>query len=394
MPLALYALFAAAFAIGTSEFVIAGILPPVADDLAISIPTAGLLVSIYALGVAVGGPFLALFTSSLSKKKLILTYISIFTIGHVVCALAPSYGVLLALRFSIALVHGAFFGTAMVAGTSLVPEKRRGAAVALLLAGLTVANIVGVPIGTWIGGALGWRWTFWAVAILSAVGLVLVALFVPLDKGTPTAKGNVVRELKALTREPVFMSLLIIVSQTVGQFAVFTYISPILTEISGIPIGLVPILLLLFGIGSTIGVLVGGRLADWKLMPSLVGILAAQLVVYTLMALFVGYAIAMAVLVLLWAALAFAFGAPVQTRILNNARDAPMLASNLIPSAFNIAIAAGAWLGGAMIEGGASYAALPWVGTASVAVALAIAIISWRLSAARPREVQCAVCRE
>jgi MFS transporter, DHA1 family, inner membrane transport protein len=386
MPLALYALFAAAFAIGTSEFVIAGILPPVADDLGISIPTAGLLVSLYALGVAVGGPFLSLFTSSLSKKKLILTYISIFTIGHVVCALAPSYGVLLALRFSIALVHGAFFGTAMVAGTSLVPEKKRGAAVALLLAGLTVANIVGVPIGTWIGGALGWRWTFWAVAILSAAGLVLVAAFVPLDKGGPTAKDNVVRELKALTREPVFMSLLIIVSQTVGQFALFTYISPVLTEVSGIPVGWVPVLLMLFGIGSTIGVLVGGRLADWKLMPSLVGILAAQLVVYTLMALFVGDAIAMAMLVLLWAALAFAFGAPVQTRILNNARDAPMLASNLIPSAFNIAIAAGAWLGGAMIEGGASYAALPWVGTASVAVALAIAIISWRLGAEVPRD--------
>jgi DHA1 family inner membrane transport protein len=386
MPLALYALFAAAFAIGTSEFVIAGILPPVADDLGISIPTAGLLVSLYALGVAVGGPFLSLFTSSLSKKKLILTYISIFTIGHVVCALAPSYGVLLALRFSIALVHGAFFGTAMVAGTSLVPEKKRGAAVALLLAGLTVANIVGVPIGTWIGGALGWRWTFWAVAILSAAGLVLVAAFVPLDKGGPTAKDNVVRELKALTREPVFMSLLIIVSQTVGQFALFTYISPVLTEVSGIPVGWVPVLLMLFGIGSTIGVLVGGRLADWKLMPSLVGILAAQLVVYTLMALFVGHAIAMAMLVLLWAALAFAFGAPVQTRILNNARDAPMLASNLIPSAFNIAIAAGAWLGGAMIEGGASYAALPWVGTASVAVALAIAIISWRLGAEVPRD--------
>jgi DHA1 family inner membrane transport protein len=388
MPLALYALFAAAFAIGTSEFVIAGILPPVASDLGISIPTAGLLVSVYALGVAVGGPVLALFTSSASKKKLILTYISIFTVGHVVCAMAPSYGVLLALRFSIALVHGAFFGTAMVAGTSLVPEKKRGAAVALLLAGLTVANIVGVPIGTWIGGALGWRWTFWAVAILSSVGLMLVAVFLPLDKGMQTRKGNVVRELKAITREPVLMSLLIIVSQTVGQFAVFTYISPILTDISGIPIGWVPILLLLFGIGSTFGVLIGGRLADWKLMPSLVGILAAQLGVYTLMALFVGHAIAMAVLVLLWAALAFAFGAPVQTRILNNARDAPMLASNLIPSAFNIAIAAGAWLGGAMIEGGASYAALPWVGTASVAVALAIAIISWRLGAEGPQDAR------
>ena len=388
MPLALYALFAAAFAIGTSEFVIAGILPPVASDLGISIPTAGLLVSVYALGVAVGGPVLALFTSRLSKKKLILTYVTIFTVGHVVCALAPDYGVLLALRFSIALVHGAFFGTAMVAGTSLVPENKRGAAVALMLAGLTVANIVGVPFGTWIGGALGWRWTFWAVAILSAVALALVALLVPLDKGATVAQGNLLREFKALAREPVFTSLLIIISQTIGQFAIFTYISPILTDVSGIPIGWVPLLLLLFGVGSTIGVLVGGRLADWKLMPSLVGILAVQLVVYVLMGLFVSFAIPMAVLVLAWAALAFAFGAPVQTRILNNARDAPMLASNMIPSAFNIAIAAGAWLGGAMIEGGASYAVLPWVGAASLVVALAIAVLSWRLGLARPVEAR------
>lgn len=379
MPLALYALFAAAFAIGTSEFVIAGILPPVAADLEITIPSAGLLVSVYALGVAVGGPILALLTGSFSRKKLILTYVAIFTVGHVICALAPDYSVLLALRFSIALVHGAFFGTSMVAATALVQENKRGAAVALLLAGLTVANIIGVPLGTWIGGALGWRWTFWAVAILSAVGLALIAFVMPMDKGAPTARGNALRELKALTREPVFTSLLIIVSQTIGQFAVFTYISPILTDVSGVPVEWVPILLVLFGVGSTIGVLVGGRLADWRLMPSLVGILLTQVFVYALMGLFVGFAVPMAILVLAWAALAFAFGAPVQTRILNNARDAPMLASNLIPSAFNIAIAAGAWLGGTMIEGGADYATLPWVGLVTAAVAVTIAIVSWRL---------------
>ncbi len=380
MPIALYALFAAAFAIGTAEFVIAGILPAVAGDLGISIPTAGLLVSIYALGVAVGGPVLALFTGSISRKRLLVIYVAIFTAGHVLCAIAPNYPLLLLTRVAVSLIHGAFFGTAMVASTGLVTENKRGAAVALVLAGLTVANIVGVPVGTFIGSALGWRWTFWAVAALGALALALLTVFVPMDRGVATAQGSLSREFRALGREPVVTSLLIIISTTVGQFAIFTYISPLLTEVSELPADFVPLLLLLFGLGSTVGVLVGGRLADWKLMPSLIGILAAQVVVYTLMALLVGSAIAMAVLVLCWAALSFAFGSPVQTRILNNARDAPTLAANLIPSAFNVAIAAGAWLGGSMIEHGASYAVLPWLGVVGAVAAVTIAVTSSRLS--------------
>ncbi len=377
MPLALLSLFAAAFAIGTSEFVIAGILPAVSTDLAISIPTAGLLVSLYALGVAVGGPLLATFTGRYSRKRLLLIYVSIFTIGYVYCALAPDFASLLVARVLIALIHGAYFGTAMVTATTVVEEHRRGFAVALILAGLTVANVVGVPLGTAIGNAFGWRMTFWAVAALGALSLTAIALLVPRDTAHEGRSGSLLAEIKVLGREPVYTSLAIIMAQTVGQFALFTYISPLLTDVAHVPLDVVPWLLLIFGIGSTLGVLLGGRLADWRLMASLTGILALQVVIHLLMVGFVGSPWIMAGLVLLWGGTAFAFGSPVQTRILSNTQDAPLLAASLIPSAFNVAIAAGAWLGGALIDGGFSYAILPWVGAGTTALAVAISALSW-----------------
>lgn len=384
MSPALLALFAAAFAIGTSEFVIAGILPAVSTDLGISIPTAGLLVSLYALGVAVGGPLLATFTGRFPRKLLLLIYVGIFTVGYVSCALAPNYATLLTFRALIALIHGAYFGTAMVVASTVGSERQRGLAVALVLSGLTVANVVGVPLGTAIGTAFGWRMTFWTVAALGLVSLALVAALVPRDSAHEDRRSNLLAELKALTREPVYSSLLIIILTTVGQFALFTYIAPLLTDVSGLPLDVVPWLLLLFGVGSTIGVLLGGRLADWRLMASLVGILAAQVVVYLLMAAFVTEPWIMAALVLVWGALAFAFGAPVQTRILTNTQDAPLLAASLIPSAFNIAIAAGAWLGGLMIDAGLDYATLPWPGAAGSLAAVTVALLSWRLARRRP----------
>jgi MFS transporter, DHA1 family, inner membrane transport protein len=377
MPLALFSLFAAAFAIGTSEFVIAGILPAVSTDLAISIPTAGLLVSLYALGVAIGGPLLATFTGRFPRKALLLVYVSIFTIGYVFCALAPNYSALLIARMVISLIHGAYFGTAMVTATTVVEENRRGFAVALILAGLTVANVVGVPLGTAIGTAFGWRMTFWAVAALGLLSLAAIALLVPRDSSHETTGGSLLAEIKVLGREPVYSSLIVIISQTVGQFALFTYISPLLTDVSGVPLNVVPWLLLMFGVGSTLGVLLGGRLADWKLMASLVGILLVQLATYLLMLPFAGQPWIMAALVLIWGGTAFAFGSPVQTRILSNTTDAPLLAASLIPSAFNIAIAAGAWLGGALIDGGQSYAVLPWTGVVATAIAGAVAALSW-----------------
>jgi DHA1 family inner membrane transport protein len=284
---------------------------------------------------------------------------------------------LLVARVLIALIHGAFFGTAMVVATAIVPESRRGFAVALILAGLTVANIIGVPLGTAIGTAFGWRMTFWAVALLGVIAFPAILALVPADQAHDGPQGSLLAEIKALGREPVYSSLAIIVLQTVGQFALFTYISPFLTEVSGIDLGVVPWLLLVIGFGSTIGVLVGGRLADWRLMASLTGILVLQVVVFALMVPFAPYPWIMGVLVLAYGALAFAFGSPVQTRILGNTRDAPLLAASLIPSAFNVAIALGAWLGGTLIDAGYSYAVLPWVGVVGSLLAAAVALASW-----------------
>lgn len=383
MSPALLALFAAAFAIGSSEFVIAGILPAVSTDLSISIPTAGLLVSLYALGVAIGGPLLATFTGRFPRKPLLLIYVSIFTIGYVLCALAPNYPMLLIWRVLIALIHGAYFGTAMIVATSIVPENRRGFAIGLILSGLTVANIIGVPIGTAIGTALGWRATFWAVAALGVVAFGAISVLVPADHAHNAERANLVAEIKALGREPVYSSLAIIILQTIGQFALFTYISPLLTTVSGIGLNTVPWLLLLIGVGSTIGVLLGGRLADWRLMASLTGILAVQVLVYLLMVPFAPSPWIMGALVLVYGALAFAFGSPVQTRILGNTRDAPLLAASLIPSAFNVAIALGAWLGGTLIDRGFSYGVLPWVGVIGSAGAVVVALLSWRVERRR-----------
>jgi DHA1 family inner membrane transport protein len=377
MTLALFALFAAAFAIGTSEFVIAGILPAVSTDLSISIPTAGYLVSVYALGVAVGGPLLATFTGRFARKRLLLAFVSIFTVGYVFCALAPNFASLLTARVVIALIHGAYFGTAMVVATSVVEENRRGFAVGLILSGLTVANIVGVPLGTAIGNSFGWRMTFWAVAALGIVSLALIAALVPADKAHAAQQGNLLAELRALAREPVATSLAVIVIQTVGQFALFTYISPLLTTVSGISLETVPWLLLAAGIGSTIGVLAGGRLADWKLMATLTGCLALQIVIYALLGVLETVPWVMAPLLLIWGATCFAFGSPAQTRILNNTRDAPTLAANLIPSAFNVSIAFGAWFGGALIDRGFSYGILPWIGCVTAVLATAISAWSW-----------------
>jgi len=377
MTLALLALFAAAFAIGTSEFVIAGILPAVSTDLGISIPVAGYLVSLYALGVAVGGPVIATFTSRFPHKLLLLVYVGIFTIGYVGCALAPNYPALLVFRVLIAMIHGAYFGTAMVVATDITPENRRGFAVALILSGLTVANIVGVPLGTAIGTNFGWRMTFWAVSALGVVSFALISMLVPADHAHAERGGNLVAELKALAREPVATSLAVIVIQTIGQFPLFTYISPLLTTVSGIGLDTVPWLLLMVGIGSTIGVLLGGRLADWKLMATLTGCLALQIVIYFLIGVLQTNPWIMAPLLLIWGATCFAFGSPAQTRILSNTRDAPTLAANLIPSAFNVSIAFGAWFGGTLIDRGFAYSILPWVGVVTAIVATAISAWSW-----------------
>jgi len=390
MPLPLIALFLAAFGIGTAEFVIAGLLPEVSVDLGVSIPTAGFLITAYAIGVAVGGPIVTLLTSRYSRRNTILALIAVFTIGQALCAIAPNYPMLMAARLLVSIGHGAFFGVAAIVATRLVAPEKAGSAVSMLLAGITVANILGVPGGTAIGNALGWRATFWAVGLLGLLSLLAIMLLLPADKPEAShERTSLSAQFKVLGRPVILLSFAIIIVAMIGQFAVFTYIAPYLITVTHVPQNLVPWLLLLFGVGSTIGVLVGGRLADWKLMPSLIGMLLALTVVYAAMALSSYHAIAMGICILLWSGLSFGFGAPVQTRILRASADAPNLASPLIPTAFNLGIALGASIGAAALDHGWGYVSLAWIGSAVSLAAAVIAVVSWNFETPAKPQAEC-----
>jgi DHA1 family inner membrane transport protein len=374
MSLPLLALFLAAFAFGTAEFVIAGILPDVAAGLDVSIPVAGYLISGYAIGIAIGGPLLAVATKKMTRKALILLLGGVFILGQAFCALAPNFEMLMLARVLVSVVHGAYFGIAAIVAVSIVSPDKRGFAVALILSGLTVSNILGVPGGTAIGNALGWRATFWAVGIIGLFATLAVAIFLPRNAASETTSGSFMREFKVLGRQQIVASLFIVILVMIGQYSLFTYITPLLTNITGIETGVVPWVLLLYGVGSTIGVFIGGRLADWKLMPSLVAILALQAVMFVTIYFVSPYPVVMAIATILWGGVNFAFGSPVQSRVLAWAADAPNLASALIPTGFNIGIAIGAVLGASVIDSGLGYGFLPLIGGITSALAAAIAI--------------------
>ncbi|MHA6691211.1 MFS transporter [Devosia sp. A449] len=376
MSLPLIALFLAAFAFGTAEFVIAGVLPDVATGLGVTIPIAGYLVTGYAIGIAIGGPLLAVATKKMSRKTLILLLAGSFTIGQALCALAPNFELLMLARVLVSVVHGTYFGIAAIVAVNLVPADRRGFAVALILSGLTVSNILGVPAGTAIGTALGWRATFWAVGALGLIATLGIALFLPARTGEASTSGSLLREFKALGRQQIVTSLAIVVLVMIGQYSLFTYIAPLLLEVTGLSVGILPWILLLYGIGSTIGVFIGGRLADWKLMPSLIVILCLQALAFVLLYVVSPDPLLMAVAVVLWGGVNFAFGSPVQSRVLAWASDAPNLASALIPTGFNIGIAIGAVLGASLLEAGFGYRNLPLIGAVALCVAAAIAVTS------------------
>lgn len=378
MPLPIFALFLAAFGIGTAEFVIAGLLPDVSVDLGVSIPTAGLLISAYAIGVAIGGPLVTLALARVPRKSALLILVGTFTIGQVLCALAPDYTLLMVARLLVSIGHGAYFGVAAITATRIAGPGKAGRAVALLLAGITVSNIIGVPAGTAIGNALGWRATFWAVGGLSLLSVAAIALLVPASPPEHRAAASLGNEIRVLGRPQIWMTFIVVMVAMIAQFSLFTYIAPFLTEITRVPAEVVPWLLLLFGVGSTLGVLIGGRLADWKLMPTMVGMLLAAAAVYGVIWLAGGNVWVAAVCIVLWSGLSFGFGAPAQTRILKAAADAPNLASPLVPTAFNIGIALGASIGAAALEAGWGYPSLPLIGVVSSLAAAAIAVASWR----------------
>ena len=372
MPIPLLALAMSAFAIGTTEFVIMGILPDVARDLGVTIPSAGLLVSGYALGVTVGAPLLAVVTSKLPRKFALQMLMAIFVIGNVLCAISPNYTVLMVARVVTSFAHGSFFGIGAVVAASLVPQEKRASAIAMMFTGLTLANVLGVPFGTFIGQEFGWRMTFWVVAAIGVLSLASVAALVPNhhDAGA-VGLGHEVRVLK----EPqVWLALAMTVLGFGGVFIVFTYITPILEQLGGFSPRSVTLILVLFGAGLTIGNTLGGKLADRALMPSLMGILAALAVVMVIFARTSHSPVLSAVTVFVWGIAAFATVPPLQMRVVEKAKHAPNLASTLNIGAFNFGNAAGAWLGGLVLTHGHGLDTLPLV---AAAVAVAALVLTW-----------------
>jgi MFS transporter, DHA1 family, inner membrane transport protein len=379
MPLSLLSLAVAAFGIGTTEFVVMGLLPDVARDLGVTIPQAGLLVTGYALGVVIGAPLLAILTANWPRKTTLVGLMAVFIGGNILCALAPSYGLLMGARIVTAFCHAAFFGIGSVVASDLVPRHKRAQAIALMFAGLTIANVLGVPAGTALGQWLGWRSTFFAVALIGAAALT--ALVVLLPRGLPMKSGRILSEFRVLGDAQVALAMLISVLCSASLFSVFTYISPLLAQVTGLSANAITGALLLFGVGLTAGNMLGGRLADWRLMPSLIGTLVVLIVVLVV---FVPAstrpAPALAVLTV-WGVLAFALVPLLQLRVVDTAASAPNLASTLNQGAFNLGNAAGAWIGAIAITHGLAYQNLPFVGIALACAALCLGLVSQRLDA-------------
>ena len=389
MPVALYALAAGAFGIGTTEFVIMGLLLQVAGDLHVGIAAAGLLISGYALGVFVGAPLLTAATGRLPRKTVLLGLMAIFTLGNLACALAPSYGVLMAARVLTSLAHGTFFGVGSVVATGLVSADRRASAISLMFTGLTLATLLGVPAGTWLGHLAGWRATFWAVAAIGVVALAVIAALVPAERQRQ-APAPLRAELRAIGQPTVLLGLVTTVLGFGGVFTVFTFVQPLLTRVSGFADSAVSPLLLVLGVGLIVGNLLGGRLADRRLAAALVGSLLALAVVLALTGAALHAKLPAMLAMGLFGIAAFATVAPLQLWVLHKAAGAPNLASSLNIGAFNLGNALGAWLGGVVIEHGPGLTAVPYAGAVLTLAGAAVAVAGMR--AARPAPVRLAAC--
>ncbi|GAA3050431.1 MFS transporter [Streptomyces glomeratus] len=374
MPLALLALAIGAFGIGTTEFVIMGVLPQVADDFGVSIPTAGWLVTGYALGVVLGAPLLTVLGTKVSRKKMLMFLMTLFVIGNALSAAAPVFGVMLIGRVVASLAHGAFFGIGSVVAADLVVPEKKASAISLMFMGLTIANIVGVPAGTFVGQAVGWRVTFAVVASLGIVGFLGVARLVP-DTGRPETD-NIRNEFAAFRNVQVWLATAMTVLGYGGVFAAITYITPMMTEVAGYTEGAVTWLLVLFGVGMFCGNLIGGRFADRALMPMLftsLGALALALLLFTATA---HNKVLAAITLTLIGALGFATVPPLQKWVLDQASAAPTLASAANIGAFNLGNALAAWLGGMVIAAGLGYTSPNWVGALLSGTALLLSFLA------------------
>ncbi|PPK92899.1 DHA1 family inner membrane transport protein [Kineococcus xinjiangensis] len=373
MPLALLALAVGGFAIGTTEFVAMGLLPEMAATFGVSIPTAGWIITAYALGVVVGAPTLTALAHRYSRKHVLIGLMVLFTLGHVATALAPTFGLLVAARAVSALSHGAFFGASAVVARHLAPPGKQGQAMALAITGLTVANIVGVPLGTALGQQYGWRLTYAVVAGIGLLTIAALALLVP-DVRTPSA--GLRAELSAFSRAQVWLTMLITVIGFSGLFTVLSYIAPILTDLAGYSPGSVSWLLVLFGVGATAGNLLGGRLADWSVPRTLLLGLCAQTGVFAVFAVAGGRPVVAAAAVFAFGFAGFSMSTAIQTRAIVAAGGGASMVAAAQQAGFNIGNAMGAFLGGLVLDAGLGYRSPMVVAAGLTLTGLAVAALA------------------
>ncbi|MFG3260092.1 Cmx/CmrA family chloramphenicol efflux MFS transporter [Streptomyces sp. NPDC048172] len=386
MPFAVYVLGLAVFAQGTSEFMLAGLVPGIAEDLGVSLGAAGLLTSGFAVGMAVGAPLMALFSRNWPRRSALLVFLGVFVAVHVVGALTPNYEVLLATRVLAAVANAGFWAVAMTTAVGMVDDRHKARATSVVVGGVTIACVAGVPAGAVLGGEFGWRAAFWAVALVSLPAVLALARAIPGGRPAPSRAGAR-DELRVLARPQLLLTLLMMALVQGATFCTFTYLATLVTEVTGLAEGWVPGVLALFGVGSFVGVTVGGRVIDARPVGMMVAGMVALTVGWTALALGAGSAAVVLPLVFVQGMLAFGTGPALITRALRQAEAAPTLSGGYATAAFNVGATLGPWLGGTALGGalgiGLGHRAPAWVSAALMLAALAVVALA--LGTARRR---------
>ncbi|MFE5859615.1 Cmx/CmrA family chloramphenicol efflux MFS transporter [Streptomyces virginiae] len=383
MPVAVYVLGLSVFALGTSEFMLSGLLPPIAEDMGVTIPQAGLLISAFAIGMVVGAPLLAVATLRLPRRTTLVSLISLFGLGQVAGALAPSYELLFASRVISAFACAGFWAVGAAVAIAMVDKDQRARAMAVMIGGLSIANVLGVPAGAFLGEHLGWRSAFWSVAAASAIALVGILALIPRIP-LPAEKPSLGRELRIYRDRQVWLSIGITALAAGGVFCAFSYLSPLLTDVAGLDSQWVPWILGLFGIGALVGTTVGGRVADAHLFGVMIWGITASTVFLTALALLASAAAAAIALAFLLGFSAFFTAPALNARMFNVAGAAPTLAGATTTAAFNLGNTGGPWLGGTVIDADLGFAATAWAGAAMTVTAIALTVLALRLDRRTP----------
>ncbi|MFF9476414.1 Cmx/CmrA family chloramphenicol efflux MFS transporter [Streptomyces roseolus] len=386
MPLAVYVLGLSVFALGTSEFMLSGLLQAVAEDMDVSIPQAGLLISAFAIGMVVGAPLLAVATLRLPRKTTLVALITVFGLSQIAGALAPSYGILFASRVVSALACAGFWAVGAAVAIAMVPADSRARALAVMIGGLSIANVLGVPAGAFLGEHLGWRSAFWAVGAASAIALAGVVTRIP-HLPLPETKPRLRRELAIYRDRQVLLSITVTALAAGGVFCAFSYLAPLLTDVSGLGGSWVSGVLALFGVGALIGTVIGGRVADAHLSGVLLTGITASTAFLVALALFASVPAATVSLAFLLGVSAFFTAPALNARMFDVAGAAPTLAGATTTAAFNLGNTGGPWLGGTVIDAGLGYASPAWAGAAMTLLALATAAVALRLTRTKKSRV-------